>query len=121
MSNAKIVARNIALQTVSILISIILSLFISAMITRYLGDVNFGVYSIAIGLATLIAFSSEMTLTQTANVEISRNRKNTKLLFSNILFLKIILAFIGFFIMLIASKLLGYSSDFFVILIFILP
>ncbi len=111
MNTAKRIAKNTAVLTTARIISMILSLVLTALIARHLGDINFGKYSFAFAFTSLFVILSNFGLHTLALREIARDKKLAPKYLGNIFPIKIILSIVVFGLIVVTINLLNYPSD----------
>ena len=112
MSRTRIVAKNIVVRSVSQVANIILSTFFVMYITRKLGSADFGKYTTAFSLATLLAIAvTELGIHTLLTKEIARKKDNSRLFLGNVIIIKLVLALFFFASLYMAINILNYSDE----------
>lgn len=107
--------RRIAKNTISLFLAhfttLALSLILSIIIARELGNINFGKYSFAISYVAFFSIFSDMGYNTLMIRDVARNKSHANKYLSNILFLRIIVSVIVFTLIAISINLLDQSRD----------
>jgi O-antigen/teichoic acid export membrane protein len=87
-----------------------LSFLFNIFVIRRLGDSQFGQYSIVLGFVGIASIFAEFGLTHFSMREMARDRSNIRKYLGNLITLRLLLAFLGIFLITAAGKLFGYSD-----------
>ena len=96
MSSAKTIAKNTVLLFSKDIVEKVLSFFLVILITRYLGDAGFGMYSFVFAFVSTFAIFTNLGLNTYALREISKDKSKTEELINNTFTLRIITEMIVF-------------------------
>ncbi|MBN2190905.1 MAG: flippase [Candidatus Aureabacteria bacterium] len=107
MNNIKKIAKNSAIMIIVESINKVLSLFLTVVLARYLGDYVFGEYSFVLTMVMLFNVLAVFGLDTLAVREISKNIERTGLYLFNLLFLKILMAVFSFIVLVGVIKIIG--------------
>ncbi len=91
MSSAKKIAKNTGFLFAAEIADKLLSFFLVVVITRYLGDVGFGVYSFAFAFVGIFSILSNLGLATFMIREIAKDKSRTEKFVNNIVTLKFLL------------------------------
>lgn len=107
MNNIKKIAKNSAVMIIVESINKILSLFLTIVLARYLGDYVFGEYSFVLTIVMLFNVLAVFGLDTLAVREISKNIERTGLYLFNLLLLKILMGVFSFVVLVGVIKIIG--------------
>jgi len=108
MNTPKRIAKNTFVQFTALILSWIPNFFAMLYTARYLGAGDFGVLSFALAFTGMFGGFSDMGLGQLIVREVARDLSLTSKYLSNIIVIKIILAFILYGLISLAINLFGY-------------
>lgn len=111
MSTAKRVVKNTSVLFIATIIGYILGFFVFAYTSRYLGAEGFGVISIALSLAAIFGIIIDLGLNTLTVREVARNKDLADKYISNTLLMKIILSILTFGLIILSTKIIGYSEQ----------
>ena len=111
MSTAKRVVKNTSVLFIATIIGYILGFFVFAYTSRYLGAEGFGVISIALSLAAIFGIMIDLGLNTLTVREVARNKDLVDKYISNTLLMKIILSILTFGLIILSTKIIGYSEQ----------
>ena len=112
MSRTRIVAKNIVVRSASQVANIILSTLFVMYITRKLGTADFGKYTAAFSLASLLAIAvTELGIHTLLTKEIAREKDNSRLFLGNVIIIKLVLSLFFFASLYMAINILNYSDE----------
>lgn len=94
---------------------------VAIFVARFFGVNTYGEYTTAIAFATFILTFTDLGMDTFLLKEVSRDRSLLDKYFSNIILVKILVLTISVIIIIVSSKLLGYSFDVIKIIIITLP
>jgi len=111
MSTAKRIVKNTSVLFIATIIGYILGFFVFAYTSRYLGAEGFGVISIALSLAAIFGIIIDLGLNTLTVREVARNKDLADKYISNTLLIKIILSILTFGLIILSTKIIGYSEQ----------
>ena len=111
MNTAKRVVKNTSVLFIATIIGYILGFFVFAYTSRYLGAEGFGVISIALSLAAIFGIMIDLGLNTLTVREVARNKDLVDKYISNTLLMKIILSILTFGLIILSTKIIGYSEQ----------
>ncbi len=111
MNNIKKIAKNSAVMIIVESINKVLSLFLTIVLARYLGDYVFGEYSFVLTVVMLFNVLAVFGLDILAVREISKNMEKTGLYLFNLLLLKILMGIFSFIVLVGVIKIIGKSES----------
>ncbi len=106
-----IILRNAAFLTVGDTALKALTFLFNVFVVRRLGDERFGQYSIVLAFVGLFSIFVELGMTEYVTREIARDRSKTRKLFWNLVFLRLLLAVFGVFVITGAGFVFGYPRE----------
>ena len=86
-------------------------LLLTFFIARCLGDVQFGKFSFALTFSSMFLIFADLGLTMLAVREVSRDRSRADSYMSNIIFIKLCLSLVTWFMVFLLINILGYPPD----------
>jgi len=119
MSYTRRIARNTLVLFLSQIISYCLIFFYTIYIARYLGANGYGILSFALAFSGIFSILADLGLSTLIVREVARNKYLAKKYINNIILIKIILALLTFFIIIISINLLGYPQETITVVYFI--
>ncbi len=111
MGTAKRIYKNTLYLGVAEIVSRILQFVVMLYAARLLSKEHFGKFSFALSLSFIAIVLADLGINTLLIREISRNRQLAGKYFVNAFFLKIVLSFITFFLVVAALNILNYPSD----------
>ena len=111
MNTAKRIVKNTSVLFIATIIGYILGFFVFAYTSRYLGAEGFGVISIALSLTAIFGIIIDLGLNTLTVREVARNKDLAGKYISNTLLMKIILAVLTFGLIILSTKIIGYSEQ----------
>jgi len=89
----------------------LLSMALIVYATRFLGDVGFGKYTLAISLSGIYVLFSDIGLSKVMIREIAKNKPMTSEYLGNVAAIKILLSIVTFFLLVVTINVMGYPED----------
>jgi len=111
MSTAKRIVKNTSVLFIATIIGYILGFFVFAYTSRYLGAEGFGVISLALSLTAIFGIIIDLGLNTLTVREVARNKNLADKYISNTLLMKIILAILTLGLIILTTKIIGYSQQ----------
>jgi len=110
MNNIQTIAKNTFVLLISVAISYFLGFIFIMYSARYLGAENFGILSFALALNLLLMAFTDLGVSKLMVREVSRNRAVAPTYINNIIFMKILLGLIVFFIVFAITNIFNYPT-----------
>ena len=107
----KVIFKNTAIISIGGYVLKGLSFLFNIFVIRRLGDAGFGQYSIVLGFVGVASIFAEFGLTHFSMREMARDRANIRKYLGNLITLRLLLAFLGIFLITAAGKIFGYSDE----------
>lgn len=104
------IARNTSYYTLALVVQKVISFSYFVIIARALGPDDLGKYYFAISFTTIFAIIIDLGLSNVLTREVAKKQDEAKVYLSNILGLKIPLAFLALTVVITLSYIFGYSS-----------
>lgn len=111
MSTANKIAKNTSILFFATVVSYLLGFFTTLYAARYLGAVGFGVISLALALTGIYAIFTDLGLNTLTVREVTRDKTLTNKYVTNITIMKLILVSLTFGLLILTTKILGYSQQ----------
>ena len=111
MSTTNRIVKNTTFLFFATLISYIFGFFTTLYSARYLGAEGFGIISLALALTGIYAIFTDLGLSTLTVREVSRNKKLESKYVVNITLMKLIFASLTLGLIIITTKILGYSQQ----------
>lgn len=111
MNTVQRIAKNTAALFASLFVVSILSLILSILIARMLGDVAFGKYTFALAFTAIFAIFSDLGYNTLLIREVARDKSQASKYLNNILGIRALLSFIIFVFIAITINLMAYPED----------
>ena len=111
MSIARRIAKNTTWLYGAEVIGKILQFFLIITLARHYGAEIFGQYSFAMTFTLIFSMFVDLGMGVLIIREISKNRASTPKYLKNILFIKLVLAFVSFFLLVVVINILNYPKD----------
>lgn len=111
MSTAKRIVKNTSVLFIATIIGYILGFFTTVYTAQYLGAEGFGVVSLALSLTAIFGIIIDLGLNTLTVREVARNKSLADKYISNTLLMKIILAILTFGLIILTTKIIGYSQQ----------
>lgn len=105
------VAKNTSFYTLALVLQKVLAFVYFSFIARFLGTEATGQYVFALSFTTLFAIFIDLGLASVLTRETARERNQAQRYLSNVLALKVPLAFLIYFLVFIMVNILGYESE----------
>jgi O-antigen/teichoic acid export membrane protein len=106
----RIIKNTVALFAAQFVVAI-LSLVLSVLIARTLGDVEFGKYSFVLAFTAIFAVFSELGYNTLLIREVARDKSQAGKYLNNILIMRVLLSFVIFALITITINLMDYPAD----------
>ena len=111
MSSAKTIAKNTGFLLTAEIVDKLLRFFLIVVITRYLGDIGFGIYSFAFAFISMFSILANLGLNTFMVREIARDKSKTEKFVNNIITLKLSIVTIVFSLSFIIALLWDKSAQ----------
>ena len=111
MNKTRRVAKNTIVRSAAQVFNMILSAGFLMYVTRKLGSTDFGKYTLAFSLSSLLVVVSEMGVHTLLMREIAKKKDKTNLIFGNILIIKLFLTVLFFLLLAVANYLLNSPRE----------
>lgn len=105
------IAKNTVALVSSDIISKILTLGLSIYVARYLGVENFGIYTFAFSFILLFSVFSDIGVNNLVIREVARDKASAGKYLGSLIYLKLMLSFASFFLIVVVINLLDYPSS----------
>lgn len=111
MSAVRRVAKNTTVLFTSQIIVYVIGLFITIYMANYLGPLGWGIINTALSLTAIFSVFTDLGLGTLTIREVSRDKSLTNKYVSNVIIIRIILAFFTFFLVFLAVTIINYPQD----------
>ncbi len=111
MNRYQLIAKNIGVLSLSQIVTIILSFIYTIYIARYLGTSEFGILSFALAFTGIFVILVDLGLNMLTVREVSRDKTLASKYLGNTIIIKVVLALITLFLILIVTKIINYPQE----------
>ena len=111
MNRLQLIAKNIGILFLSQIVTIILSFLYIIYMARYLGTSGFGILSFALAFSGIFVIIVDLGLSMLTVREVSRDKSLAGKYLGNTILLKIILAILMLFLILLVVKIVNYPQE----------
>jgi O-antigen/teichoic acid export membrane protein len=111
MNSHRRIAKNTVIITISSVVTLFLSIFLTAALARYLGVDTYGLFAFAVSFVGLFGLFFDLGLNSLIVREVARYKEKISFYFGNTFVIEIIVSFIVIFLIYCFAYLLGYPGE----------